>query len=83
MRAGVNRRATAMSNPTVIIQEMPPAIGVARAAEFAAVSRPTIRRWVREGRITAYRPNNSGSARALIDTRSLLRALGIPVEGDA
>ena len=72
-----------MSNPAVIIQEMPPAIGVARAAEFAAVSRPTIRRWVREGRITAYRPSDAGSARVLIDTRSLLALLGIPVAEEA
>ena len=68
-------------NP-VVIQEMPPAIGVARAAEFAAVSRPTIRRWAREGRITVYRSQDAGSTRVLVDTRSLLLMLGIPVAGE-
>ena len=63
----------------IIIQELPHALSVECAAEFAAVSRPTIRRWVREGRIVAYRPRTGGSARALIDTRSLLGMLGIPV----
>ena len=63
----------------IIIQELPHALSVERAAEFAAVSRPTIRRWVREDRITAYRPRTGGSARSLIDTRSLLGMLGIPV----
>ncbi len=72
-----------MSNPAVIIQKLLPALSVERAAELAAVSRPTIRRWIREERLAAYRSRDAGSARVLIDTRSLLRALGIPVEGDA
>lgn len=66
----------------VTVESLPPWLSVERAAELAAVSRPTVRRWVREGRITAYRPSDRGSSRSLIDTRSLLRMLGIPVEGE-
>ena len=67
----------------ITIQELPPWLSVQRTAELSAVSRPTVRRWIREGLIEAYRPRDAGSARVLVDTLSLLRMLGIPIAGQS
>ena len=63
----------------ITIQELPPWMSDQRTADLAAVSRPTVRRWIREGLIEAYRPRDAGSARVLVDTKSLLLMLGVPM----
>jgi predicted site-specific integrase-resolvase len=59
----------------VIVKKLEPFIGVARSAQLANVSRQTIRRWRREGRLKGYRQD--GTQHLLIDTESLLRMLGV------
>ena len=66
-----------MNTPAVVIETLPPFLSIERAAELAARSKPTIRRWAREGRLRSYRSVLAGSARRLVDTKSLLLLLGI------
>ncbi len=62
-----------------LIEKLPPMVSVERAAELAAVTKWTIRRWIHKKQLKVYRSSECGSARTLIDTRSLLRYLGMQV----
>ncbi len=63
----------------VRIEKLPPILTVSRAADVAGVSRRTVRRWVLTGKLKASRIEQSGTSAIRIETRTLLRLLGIPV----
>ncbi len=65
-----------------LIEKLPPMVSVERAAELAAVTKWTIRRWIHKKELMVYRSSTCGSARTLIDTRSLLHYLGMRVPDD-
>jgi predicted site-specific integrase-resolvase len=68
----------ATDKPVDDIEKLPPALTLARAAEVAGRSRRTMRRWVRQGIVQGHRPMG-GKTLLYIDTRSLLRLLGVKV----
>lgn len=66
-----------------MIDKLPPVVNIEHAAKVAGVGRETIRRWIRKGRLTIYhRTDAAGSARTMVDSRSLLRYLGMVVPED-
>lgn len=69
------RKATAAPLPkTVPVMTMPvELLTVRQAATFAQASQPTIRRWIRDEGLPAYRPKEKGRVR--IDKADLVKFL--------
>ena len=70
-------RRTLGSMPSVRVVPLQPIMPLATASELTGLSTDHLRKMIRQGRLKGSRTTPAGSGRWLIETRSLLAAVGM------